>query len=264
MLSACLLVAGALDDLAAEALDLVGGHVAEVVVERLAGFELLAVDQQGARPGERVAVFVEVAEQGEAAVDQRGRAVVVLALEAGDVVVDQLGGRGVVADDDEAGRHVDAGLLPELERLLVVAVERFERGLQLDREAERVELAGLAAAFLRHLLADVLPEVAEHRHLAAGDVVGDRHARQLDDAALDGVHEREVAHRPGKQRAFGVAGAAQEERRGREVDDALEAELALDGFEAGNPEPRGLVVLLRLLLVVALEVSSSSASGFSR
>ena len=45
-------VAGALDDLAPEALDLVGGHVAEVVVERIAGFELLAVDQQrvGARP----------------------------------------------------------------------------------------------------------------------------------------------------------------------------------------------------------------------
>ena len=41
-------VAGALDDLAPEALDLVGGHGAEVVVQRLAGFELLAVDQQRA------------------------------------------------------------------------------------------------------------------------------------------------------------------------------------------------------------------------
>ena len=51
-------------------------------------------------------------------------------------------------------------LLPELEGLLVVAVEGVERGLQLGREAERVELAGLAAPFLRHLLADVLPEVA--------------------------------------------------------------------------------------------------------
>ena len=44
-------VAGALDDLAAKALDLVGSHAAEVVVERIAGFELLAVDEQrvGAR-----------------------------------------------------------------------------------------------------------------------------------------------------------------------------------------------------------------------
>ena len=108
--------------------------------------------------------------------------------------------------------------------------------------------------FLGMSLADVLPEVAEHRHLVAGDVVGHRHARQLDDAALDGVHEREVAHRPREQRALGVARAAQEEWRGRQVDDAGEAELAVDGFEAGNPEAGGLVVLLGLLLVVALQI----------
>ena len=53
---ACAGVAGALDDLAAEALDLVGGHAAEVVVERIAGFELLAVDQQRVRARQRVAV----------------------------------------------------------------------------------------------------------------------------------------------------------------------------------------------------------------
>jgi hypothetical protein len=42
-------VAGALDDLAAEALDLVGRPwMREVVVQRVAGFELLAVDQQRA------------------------------------------------------------------------------------------------------------------------------------------------------------------------------------------------------------------------
>jgi hypothetical protein len=58
-------VAGALDDLAAEALDLVGGHVAELVVQRVAGFELLAVDQQGVGARQRIAGgFVEVAEQG--------------------------------------------------------------------------------------------------------------------------------------------------------------------------------------------------------
>ena len=111
-----------------------------------------------------------------------------------------------------------------------------------------------AAALLRHVLADVLPEVAEHRHLVAGDVLGHRHARQLDDAALDGVHQREVAHRPGEQRALGVARAAQEERRGRQVDDAGEAELAVDRFQAGDPEAGGLVVLLGLLPVVALQV----------
>ena len=135
-----------------------------------------------------------------------------------------------------------------------MAVERFERGLQPRRQAERIELAALPAPLLRHVLADVLPEVAEHRHLVAGDVLGDRDARQLDDAALDGVHQREVAHRPREQRALGIARAAQEERRGRQVDDAAEAELAVHRFEAGDPEARGLVVLLGLLPLVALQV----------
>ena len=57
------------------------------------------------------------------------------------------------------------------------------------------------------------------RRFGAGDVVGHRHAWELDDAALDGVHQREVAHRPGEQRAFGVARAAQEEWRGGEIED---------------------------------------------
>ena len=106
-------VAGALDDLAAEAFDLVGGHAAEVVVERVAGFELLAVDEQRVGARERVAGgLVEVAEQGEAAVLQRGRAVFVLPVEAGDEVVDQLRDGGVLADDDEAGRHLDARCPP--------------------------------------------------------------------------------------------------------------------------------------------------------
>ncbi len=147
-------------------------------------------------------------------------AVFVLAVEAGDEVVDELRDGGVLADDDEAGRHLDARFLPELEGLLVVAVERFQRGLQARRKLERVELLALPAALLRHVLADVLPEVAEHRHLVAGDVLRDGDARQLDDAALDGVHEREVAHRPREERAFGVARAAEEERRRGEIDDA--------------------------------------------
>ena len=145
-------------------------------------------------------------------------------------------------------------VLPQLEGLLVVAVERFERRLQARGQLERVEFLALAAALLRHVLADVLPEVAEHRHFVAGDVLRHGHARQLHDAAFDGVHQREVAHRPGEQRALGVAGAAQEERRGRQVDDARDAELAVHRFEAGNPEAGGLVVLLGFLPLVALQV----------
>ena len=161
---------------------------------------------------------------------------------------------GVLADDDEAGRHADAGLLPELEGLLVVAVECLQCGLQSGGQLERIEFFALAAALLGHVLADVLPQVAEHRHFVAGNVLGHRDARQLDDAALDGVHQREVAHRPREERALGVAGAAQEERRGRQVDDAAKPELAIDGFEAGDPQASGLVVLLGFLLLVTLQV----------
>ncbi len=55
-------VAGAFDDLTTETLDFVGRHRTEVVVQRLAGFELLAVNQQRVGAGKRVAVLIEVAE----------------------------------------------------------------------------------------------------------------------------------------------------------------------------------------------------------
>ena len=84
-------ISGALDDLAAEALDLIGGHVAEIVVEGVPGFELLAINQEGVGPWQRIARgLVEVAEKSQAAVFQRGCSVLVLAVEAGDVVIDQL------------------------------------------------------------------------------------------------------------------------------------------------------------------------------
>src|SRR4030095_5546568 len=61
-------VAGAFDNLRAETGDLIGRHGAEIVVELVAGFDLLAVDQQGPGAAERVAVLVEVAEKLEAAI----------------------------------------------------------------------------------------------------------------------------------------------------------------------------------------------------
>ena len=57
----------AFKDLAAEAFDFVGGPATEVVVQRFAGFKLLAVDEQRVGPGERVAMLIKVAEQREAA-----------------------------------------------------------------------------------------------------------------------------------------------------------------------------------------------------
>ena len=107
----------------------------------------------------------------------------------------------------------------------------------------------------------MLPQVAELRHVAARDVVRDRHPGQLDDAALDRVHEREVAHRPGEERPFRVARAAQEERGRREVDYAAKAQPAPDGFQPGYPEPCGLPVLLGLRAVVALQIAFVVLAG---
>src|SRR5258706_480092 len=139
-----LAVAGALHDLAPEGFDLGGGHAAEVVVEGFPAFELLAVDEEGVRPRERIPVLVEVVEQLELAVDEARRAVFPFLDEAGDEVVDEFRGGGVVADDDEAGRNGDSFLPPQLERLGVVAVERFERRLEASWKSERVEPLGLA------------------------------------------------------------------------------------------------------------------------
>ena len=98
----------------------------------------------------------------------------------------------------------------------------------------------------------MLPYLTKFRHVAAGDVVGDRHPRQFDDTAFDRVHQREVADRPWEQRALGVARTAQEEGRRRQIVDGGEPELLLDDLDARDPQPRRLVVLFRLLLVLAL------------
>ena len=135
-----------------------------------------------------------------------------------------------------------------------MAVERLEGRLEPGGKGEGIEPLRLAAPLLRHVLADVLPQVAEHRHVVAGDVLGHGDAWQLHDAALDGVHEREVAHRPREERSLGVARPAQEEGRRGEVDHAREPELAVHRLQAGDPEAGGLVVPLGLLSVVALQV----------
>ena len=59
-------------------------------------------------------------------------------------------------------------------------------------------MLGLAPSPLRHAGADVFPEIAELRHIATGDIVRHRYPGQFDNAAFDGVHQREVAHRPGE------------------------------------------------------------------
>ena len=127
--------------LAAESLDLRLRHRAEVVVQRVARFKLRAVDQERVGPAERIARdFVEVAEQGEAAVFQGRRSVFVLAVKAGNVFVNQFRYGRVLANDDEAGRHGETAVSPKLERLFVVTVEDLQGGLQL----RPADLAGRA------------------------------------------------------------------------------------------------------------------------
>ena len=145
-----------------------------------------------------------------------------------------------------------------------MAVEGLQSRLQAGWKLERIELSAAAAALLGHILPDIFPEVAIDRHLVAGDVFSDGHAGQLHDAAFDGIHEREVAHGPGKERALRIAGAAQEEGSGGEIYDARDTELPVHGFQAGDPEAGGLVVLLGLLSLVALQLFFVRVTGFSR
>ena len=135
-----------------------------------------------------------------------------------------------------------------------MTIQSQQRGLQTRGQLQRVQFATRATALLGHVFADVFPQVAEHRHLFTGDVLSHRHTRQLDNAAFDGVHQREVAHGPGEQRAFGIARATEEERRGRQVHDTRHAQLAVDGLKSGNPQTCGFVVFLGFFLFVALQV----------
>ena len=239
-----------------ELLDLAGGDLLEVVAHRLAGFELLAVDQDGVGAAQSSRRPSSLLKMGSLPGHDDGRAVRQRLLPAGDVVEDQLGDVGVVADDDEdrRGDALGAGLgvlLPQAVILLVVAVEAVQRALQLDGQLGLAADGLGPAALLGQVLADAQPEVAVGGLVAGHRVVGHGHARHLDDAALDGVDQREVGDHPGEERAFGVAGAAQEERRGREVVDHLDADLGLDRFEAGNPDAGLFLALLGFLALVA-------------
>ena len=133
--------------------------------------------------------------------------------------------------------------------------------MQFYGDAERVERVRFASTLLRHLRTNVLPEIAEFGHIAARNIVGDRHPGKLDEAALDGVHQGEIAHRPCKEGAFGVARAAEEERRRREFKYASDTKVALDDFEARDPQTCGFVVRDRLLFVIPLELTFIRLAG---
>jgi len=63
-------LAAALHDFAPEAFNFVARHAAEIIVKRVTGFELFAVNQQRVWARERAIVFVEISEQGEPTVSR--------------------------------------------------------------------------------------------------------------------------------------------------------------------------------------------------
>ena len=106
-----------------EGRDLGGRDLLEVVLHPLAGLELRRVDEDRARPRERLAVD-DVDEQRELAGLVGDDLVVLDDLLAGDPVVDELADDGVRADDDEHRRRLAVLrqlLLPVRERLLVAS-----------------------------------------------------------------------------------------------------------------------------------------------
>ncbi len=87
-------------------------------------------------------------------------------------------------------RHPDPGTLPAIELALVMAVERAQRRSKHVGQIEGAQLVG-ARRGLRQILADMLPQVAVDDRVSLHEIVGDGHAGQLDDAALDRVHQAE-------------------------------------------------------------------------
>ena len=75
-------VTGTFDYFPAETLDLVGSHVAKVLIERVAGLELLTVDQECMGPAKRVVVLIKISEELKASVLKFGRAILVFLIKA--------------------------------------------------------------------------------------------------------------------------------------------------------------------------------------
>ncbi len=116
-----------------------------------------------------------------------------------------------------------------------MAVECLQCFLKVSRNFKWIEFCAFAPSFLRHVFADVLPEITEHGHVLARNVFGHRDTGEFNHPTLNGVHEGKVAQGPREDSALCVSGAAQKERCSREIDDTGQAKFAIDGFETGNP-----------------------------
>ena len=132
------------------------------------------------------------------------------------------------------------------ELALVGAIEAAQRTDQFVRGDPTGDVEILAISSGQDTrLANRLPEV-EVGHRLVGRVVVHRNAGHLDDARLDGVHEREVADHPREDEPLLVARAGEVERRSAEVVDLLDANHLGDRLDPGEPPPRVEVALFGL------------------
>ena len=244
----------ALRQLALVLLDLLLRGLCEIGGKALARLELDRVDENRVRPRDRLAVVVEVAEERTV---RRMKLLLRSKPVSRHVVVYELRDRRVLADEDEAGRDRHLRLLPGLRHLLVVAVQLVYCAHHHRRQLHRVErVLRVRARLLRHRASHVLPKIPEHRQIVARQprgIVAHRDARQFHDAALDGVHKREVADRPRKQRRLGVSGTAQEERRRGEVENPGAHRLR-NRLQTGDPHAGHLLAFGDFVLLLALKL----------
>ena len=197
--------------------------------------------------------MIFVAEDRQVAGATTGAVGCCLRLEARDPVEDQLADARVVANDDEYRRSpagVPAGgvLFPFAIALLVMQVEASQCAL------EPPGICGGPLACRRPFLGsdrDALPDVSVGRPVAGHRVVGHGNAGNLDDAALDGVDQREIGHDPREERSLGIAGTAQVERRRRHVVGDFHADRFMNRFDSAEPEAGFLFPVLRFAAVVA-------------
>ena len=79
-------------------------------------------------------------------------------------------------------------------------VQGLQGSLEFHGQAQGIEVPGLVPSLLRHGDAYVFPEIAKPGHFSTGNIIGNWYSGKFDDAAFDGIHQREVVHRPGKRR----------------------------------------------------------------
>jgi len=144
---------------------------------------------------------------------------------ARNLLVEMFGDVRVVTDDDEHGGRsvlVVGRLLNDVVPFHPLRRQRLQRSFCFAVSHGRLRFAAGKLFARIQAVSDVLPQPVI-LGIRVADVVGGRDARDLDDAALDGVHQAEVADQPGERGAFDVAAALDVEGRGREVDDEGQA-----------------------------------------